>query len=686
MEQRGCPYKTEVTNGKKTLLFDCRDCPSNASLTNPQCRAAVAEAQKTENADGAVLRKGFQRVYGRKELETTLELAGLSEFSQKSLDGVSECFCEKCRPAYKKLLRFADDPIKFYYMLRATKLCGTCEKICGPKLSEIAKQLENSAAIAQAMKTGDVEVTYHRLLRPLLIPELVTSKIELEPPDAQELTNYAIGNVKVSIFTLSERPDRYYFVSYPEFTLNNAQLKALQLTFKKVTEVQPHMDMTPSAMRKNFARIADETLKGFENKELLKEIMLRHTAGYGLIEPLLMDEKLTDVYVDSGSRLIHVVHSKYGECITNIHLSADDLEKLSTRLRAVSGRPFDASSPVLHAELEEFGVRVAGIREPSTYSGTGFAFRRRKTMPWTLPEFVKADMLSAEAAGLLSFLMDGNASILVVGPRSSGKSSLLTSLLLEINQNNRIIVIEDTPEIPIPYMRSLGFKVEHLKIEAFSKGYELSAEDALRTSLRLGESILVLGEVRGPEAKALFEAMRIGAVGNVVIGTIHGSGPYDVWDRITNDLGVPSTSFKATDIILSTGIIRKGESTERHRRLFGITEVKKNWHDEPVFADLMTYSRGSDKLKTTDFWKSDTVRKVAAIKGLSKTQALANIKFRIRMRKALVEAAKRKKDLLSAEWVIAANNKCIDLMRNAKRPDYDRLFKDWSAWLKTAAK
>ncbi|MEM5814295.1 MAG: ATPase, T2SS/T4P/T4SS family, partial [Candidatus Aenigmatarchaeota archaeon] len=527
----------------------------------------------------------------------------------------------------------------------------------------------------------------HKMLKPLLIPELVTSKIELEPPGANELENYPLGSVKVSVFTLSDRPDRYYFVSYPEFSLNNAQLKAIHLTFKKIADVHLHMDMTPQAMRKNFARIADQTLKDFEKKDLLKEILLRHTAGYGLIEPLLADERLTDVYVDSGSRLVHVVHSKYGECITNIHLSTEDIEKLSTRLRAVSGRPFDASSPVLHAELEEFGVRVAGIREPSTYSGTGFAFRRRKTAPWTLPEFVKVKMMSPEAAGLLSFLMDGNASLLLVGPRSSGKSSLLTSLLLEINQNNRIIAIEDTPEIPVPYMRSLGFKVEHLKIEAFSKGYELSAEDALRTSLRLGESILVLGEVRGPEAKALFEAMRIGAVGNVVIGTIHGSGPYDVWDRITNDLGVPSTSFKAADIILSTGIIREGESTERQRRLFGITEVRKNWRDEPVFADLMTYSRGKDRLKASDFWKSETVRKIAAVKGLSRAQALANIDFRIRMRKALLKESKKRPELLSAEWVIAANNKYIDLMRGAsKRPDYRKLFGQWQAWLKAAAK
>jgi len=684
--EKVCPYTSEITKGKKIITFNCRDCQANASLTNPQCRKIVAEVQKLENADTIILQKRFQRVYDKKDVEVAVELSRLSEFAEKSLDEMLEYFCERCRPAYKRLLKFVDDPIKFYYMLRALRLCKTCEKLCEPKIKNIISIMENSKVIKSAMKIGDVEITYHRLMKPLMIPELITSKIELEPPESESIENYSVGDVKVSIFSLPDRPDRYYFISYPEFNLNNQQLKAIQLTFRKILKVHPHMDLTPMAMRKNFSRIADEALKHFKNSEVLKEILLRHTAGYGLIEPLLKDENLTDVYVDSGSKLVHVVHSKYGECVTNIHLSSDDLEKLSTRLRAVSGRPFDASSPVLHAELEEFGVRVAGVREPSTYAGTGFAFRRRKAAPWTLPEFIKKNMLSAEAAGVLSFLMDGNASILLVGPRSSGKTSLLTALLLEINQNNRIIVIEDTPEIPVSYMRALGFKIEHLKIEAFAKGYELSAEDALRTSLRLGESILVLGEVRGPEARALFEAMRIGAVGNVVLGTIHGSSPYDVWDRITNDLGVPSTSFKATDIILTTGMIRKGDSTERFRRLFGVTEVLKHWQNEPVFKDIMKYNRKSDKLKFKDLWGSQTIRKIANVKGMSKTQVMGNINFRIKMRRALLKAAEKRPELLSAEWVIAANNKYVSLMRGKKKPNYDKLFKEWLAWLKSASK
>jgi hypothetical protein len=80
------------------------------------------------------------------------------------------------------------------------------------------------------------------------------------------------------------------------------------------------------------------------------------------------------------------------------------------------------------------------------------------------------------------------------------------------------------------------------------------------------------------------------------------------------------------------------------------------------------------------------VRKVAAVKGMGRAQALANIKFRIGIRKELLKESKKRPELLSAEWVIASNNKYVDLTRGCKRTDYGRLFKEWRAWLKAAAK
>ncbi|MEM5814821.1 MAG: type II/IV secretion system ATPase subunit [Candidatus Aenigmatarchaeota archaeon] len=671
----GCKHSTETVKGKKVLYVECRDCLLNASLSNPKCRESILAAVKDEKPDKLILKNRFMRVYGKDSLQALHELDRMANVNRRQLEGLEEGFCEKCRPQLEGLRKLADDPIKFFYGIYDIRLCEGCDETVGKELRKLASEMRETDIIKTAVKTGDVRETYHKILKASLVPDLVSSHIEQAPPEGDPIEDYSIGNVKISVYGQSNRPDKLMFVKYPEFKLSNLEMKALNATFRRICKAKPEADFTAPGMRKLITRIAGESLEDFDNREVLTEILLRHTAGYGLIEPLLADKGLQDVYVDSGSRIVHVVHEKHGECMTNIVLSAEDLEKLATRLRAVSGRPFDASSPVLHAELEEYGVRVAGICEPSTYSGIGFAFRRRKSDPWTLTELARRGMFDAETAGLLSYVMDGQSSMLIVGPRSSGKTSMLTALLLEINQNNRIIIIEDTPEVPISHLRTMGYKIEHLKTEAFAKGYELSAEEALRTSLRLGESILVLGEVRGPEARSLFEAMRIGAVGNVVLGTIHGSGPYDVWDRITNDLKVPSTSFKATDLILTTGTIRKGDSTEKVRRLFGVTEVRKDWTSEPKFSEIMSYSRKGDRMRLEDLSRSETIKKIARLKGTSVADAKANIALRARMKRELI-----KRGLTSAEWTVASNNQYVMLAREHGK-NYNKIFKAWKSWI-----
>src|SRR3989338_8593492 len=115
----------------------------------------------------------------------------------------------------------------------------------------------------------------------------------------------------------------------------------------------------------------------------------------------------------------------------------------------------------------------------------------------------------------------------------------------------RQIVIEDTLELPVNQLRDLAYNIESLKSRSVITRVEteISPDEALRTALRLGDSSLIIGEIRSLEAKVLWEAMRIGALSSVVAGTIHADSAYGVFDRVVNDLGVPPTSFKATDIV-----------------------------------------------------------------------------------------------------------------------------------------
>src|SRR3989338_317549 len=290
--------------------------------------------------------------------------------------------------------------------------------------------------------------------------------------------------------------------------------------------------------------------------EQLTNILVRYTVGFGLIEVLLQDEKIQDITVNNqvGEVPMFIVHQDFGDCKTNIIPTVTEAESWATKLRLISGRPLDEANPVLDTEITIKGARarVAAVGQPLNPYGLAFAFRRHRDKPWTLPLFIDNKMISSLSAGLISFLIDGSRTLLVAGTRSAGKTSLLGSMLVELMRKYRVITIEDTLELPTTALRNLGYNIQPLKVAAaLTKGsVEVPADEGIRTTLRMGDSALIVGEIRSKEALALYEAMRIGALANVVAGTIHGDSPYGVFDRVVNDLQVPRTSFKATDIII----------------------------------------------------------------------------------------------------------------------------------------
>ena len=176
-------------------------------------------------------------------------------------------------------------------------------------------------------------------------------------------------------------------------------------------------------------------------------------------------------------------------------------------------------------------------------------------------------------------------------------------MMTEILRKHRIISIEDTLELPVASMKELRYNIQAMKVaSAITSGAtEVHAEEGIRSTLRMGDSCLIVGEVRSTEAKALYEAMRIGALANVVAGTIHGDSPYGVYDRIVNDLQVPKTSFKATDVIVVANPVRSADYLSKQRRVTQITEVAKHWEQDPLaengFRDLLSYNAATDMLE-----------------------------------------------------------------------------------------
>jgi len=226
----------------------------------------------------------------------------------------------------------------------------------------------------------------------------------------------------------------------------------------------------------------------------------------------------------------------------------------------------------------------------------------------------------------------------------------------------------------------------------------VSATDGIRSSLRLGDSALIVGEVRSKEALALYEAMRVGAAANVVAGTIHGDSPYGIYDRVVNDIGVPKTSFKATDIIVVANPVKSADGMHRQRRITQITEVRKHWENDPLaeggFIDLMKYNAKKDILEVTDeviTGNSDILKTIASnIKEFAGDWDAVwnNVELRAKTKQTLLDASEKLKDpsMLEAEFVIKSNGLFHILSDKVKDEvgslDPKRIFFEWNEWLK----
>ncbi|WP_248518187.1 ATPase, T2SS/T4P/T4SS family [Salinarchaeum laminariae] len=305
----------------------------------------------------------------------------------------------------------------------------------------------------------------------------------------------------------------------------------------------------------------------------LAAVLRKHTRGFGVLEDCFADPAVSDVYASgpaAGTPLWVVVDGE--QCRTNVRLGEDGVGAIASTLRRRSGRSFSRASPTLDATatIADQTVRVAGVLDPAT-EGHAFAFRSGGESAFTLPALVDNGTLPPAAAGLLSVAVRRSAAGLFAGTRGAGKTTALGAALWELPATTRSIVIEDTPELPVATYQNRGRDVQPLHT-TLEEGPGVTPTEALRTALRLGESAIVLGEVRGEEAAVLYEAMRVGASGETVLGTIHGDGGEDVRERVVGDIGVPEASFGATDFVVTCEQYRTADG-EQARRVAGIEEV-----------------------------------------------------------------------------------------------------------------
>lgn len=244
------------------------------------------------------------------------------------------------------------------------------------------------------------------------------------------------------------------------------------------------------------------------------------------------DPLVTDILVNNG---VEVWFERLGVLQRTVDLPRGTIDTHLERILSPLGRRLDRLSPMVDARLSD-GTRVCAVIAPVAIGGTCAAFRlfRQETHP--LRSF-------SESAEVLDLLGRSTGNLLVTGSTGSGKTSLLATLLAQCPDGERMVIIEDTHELPVRSGHVV--RLEARPANAEGRG-AVTIDDLLRTGLRLRPDRIVVGEVRGPEALTLIHAMNTGHTGSM--STVHANSAIDGLRRIELLVSQASPQWRAEDV------------------------------------------------------------------------------------------------------------------------------------------
>ena len=385
----------------------------------------------------------------------------------------------------------------------------------------------------------------------------------------------------------------------------------------------------------------------------LCEAAYRYVLGLGIFEILLSDDRIEDIYVDApcDRSRVHITMNRvegfnnHIRCRTNLIMEQREVKNLISRLKKDTGLPFCESNPVLETDMSDGCARVTVVGYPLSPNGDSVAIRKHSSSPWTLTKLIANGTVDPETAGMLSFLVENRSTIIVCGARGAGKSSLLTALLFEFPLSQRILTIEDTMELPARTMKNLGYKVQSMLIDERMTGDASSrAQDALRVSLRLGESAIVLGEVRGSEVSTLYDSMRTGRAGSSILGTMHGDCAKSVFDRVVHTMGLQPEEFQATDFLVTMGTVKERGSQKEVRQ---ITEFVCTTDVPGRFLDMTNRN---------NLGKAGSIKRLVSSSAITTAEIREEITIRAEMRRILADIGSKDPKFYGPEWIVVAND------------------------------
>src|SRR6056297_1117701 len=327
-------------------------------------------------------------------------------------------------------------------------------------------------------------------------------------------------------------------------------------------------------------------LSSSEQAELTEEIC-NDVLGYGPLEPLLARDDISDIMVNGTSLIYIEVKGKVQQ--TNIRFRDNEqLLNICQRIVSQVGRRLDESSPICDARLPD-GSRVNVIAPPLAIDGPSLTIRRFKKDKLTLNELVSFGSITPEGSEILKIIGRVRCNVLISGGTGSGKTTLLNCLTKYVDSDERIVTCEDSAELQLQQPHVVRLETRPANVEGTG---QVTMRDLVKNCLRMRPERIIVGEVRGPEAFDLLQAMNTGHDGSM--GTLHANTPREALSRLgamitMGGFDLPSQTIQQMAVSSIDVIIQAARLRDGSRRITHITEVLGMEGDVPILQDIFVY-------------------------------------------------------------------------------------------------
>lgn len=383
------------------------------------------------------------------------------------------------------------------------------------------------------------------------------------------------------------------------------------------------------ALMKEFAEIIGEY--GISDPKSTHKILYhlrRDTLGYEKLDPLLKDKEIEDISCNGADIPVYLYHRKHFNIRTNLTFGKEELDSLVIRLVERCGKHISYASPVVEATLPDGSRLQAALGTEVTTKGTSFTIRKFMGSTFTPVDLIRYGTFNPEMLAHLWLATENHKNIMITGGTATGKTSTLNALAFFIPPDAKIVSIEDTRELSL-YQENW---LPNVTRESGS-GKKFDMYELVRGAMRQRPECIIVGEVRGREALALFQAM---ATGHTTYCTIHAGSVQDVANRLEGEpINLPRQMLAELDMICVQDLTYKGKRRiRRNRRVVEFAGLDPASGGVRV-VETYTWDPTTDSFRKSE--ESHVMREIMRERGWNSFDLMRELENRERVLRYLVE-------------------------------------------------